>query len=47
MANAKSLRRIGFGLGAVTMLVIVVAASLVADPMLTPADPPMVHAAMR
>ena len=47
MADAKSLRLIGYGLTAVTMLVTVLAAALVVDATLTQAGSPTIHAAMR
>jgi|EndMetStandDraft_4_1072995.scaffolds.fasta_scaffold152917_3 hypothetical protein len=46
MADTKSLRLIGYGLSAVTMLVTIVAALLVVDAARIMAEP-TVHAAMR
>jgi hypothetical protein len=45
MADTKSLRLIGYGLGTATLLVTLVAAALVMDAALIAADPPTVHAA--
>lgn len=47
MANAQSLRRIGYGLGAVTVLVSLVAAALVVDATRTTAQPPTVQVALQ
>jgi hypothetical protein len=47
MADSKSLRLIGCGLGTLTVLVTLVAAALVSDATLIAADPPAVHTAAR
>ena len=47
MTDSKSLRLIGYGLSAVTMLVTIVAALLVADATRTAVEAPVVYAAMR
>jgi hypothetical protein len=47
MADSKSLRLIGYGLGAVTLLVTLAAAALVLDATLIAADRPTVYAAAR
>jgi hypothetical protein len=47
MADTKSLRLIGYGFSAVTVLVTIVAALLVADATRIEVTPPIVQAAMR
>jgi hypothetical protein len=47
MADTKSLRLIGYGLSAVTMLVTLVAALLVADATRIIVEPTAVHTALR
>jgi hypothetical protein len=46
MADTKSLRLIGYGLSAVTMLVTIVAALLVAEATRIMVEPPAAHAAV-